>query len=53
MNTIYEGEHGYLQLLRDVLDNGNERKTRNSITKSLFCKHIRFDLSKGFPLLTS
>ena len=53
MNTIYEGERGYLQLLRDVLNNGHERKTRNSITKSLFCKHIRFDLSEGFPLLTS
>jgi thymidylate synthase len=46
-------EKQYLQILRDVLENGHTRETRNSVTKSLFAKCISFDLADGFPLLTT
>lgn len=47
-------EHGYLNLLKNVLNsNDTERQTRNSLTKSLFCKHLEFNLENGFPLLTT
>jgi len=46
-------ETQYLQILRDVLENGHTRETRNSVTRSLFGKCISFDLKDGFPLLTT
>ncbi len=48
-------EYQYLELLQDILDNGVEKKdhnTGNGLT-SIFGRQIRFDLSKGFPLLTT
>jgi thymidylate synthase len=46
-------EYQYLDLLRDCLTNGVYRKGRNGGTYGLFGRQIRFDLSKGFPLLTT
>ena len=47
-------EQAYLDLLRDVLDNGVSRDDRTGTgTRSVFGRQIRFDLSKGFPLLTT
>jgi dihydrofolate reductase / thymidylate synthase len=46
-------ERQYLNLLYDVLTTGDFRQTRNSKTWSKFGKTLEFDLSKGFPLLTS
>jgi len=46
-------EQQYLQIMRDVLENGHTRETRNSVTKSMFGKCISFDLKDGFPLLTT
>jgi thymidylate synthase len=47
-------EHAYLTLLRDVLENGNHRLERTGTgARSLFGRQIRFDLSQGFPLLTT
>ncbi len=47
-------EQVYLDLLRDVLDNGVSRDDRTGTgTRSVFGRQIRFDLSKGFPLLTT
>jgi dihydrofolate reductase/thymidylate synthase len=43
----------YINLLQQVYHNGIDRKGRNGYTKSLFGKHIEFDLTKGFPLLTT
>lgn len=44
----------YLDLLRDVLDNGIKRNDRTGTgTLSVFGRQLRFDLSKGFPLLTT
>ena len=47
------GEFQYLNLLNDIMKNGNLRNCRNGITKSLFNKHLKFDLRNGFPLLTT
>ena len=52
---IYQkyGERQYLDLVRDITGDGERRKTRNSETLSDFCKHLKFDLRNGFPLLTT
>lgn len=46
-------EYQYLDLLRDCLENGVYREGRNGGTYGLFGRQIRFDLQKGFPLLTT
>ncbi|MCR9162268.1 MAG: thymidylate synthase [Nannocystaceae bacterium] len=44
----------YLDLLRDVLDNGVERSDRTGTgTLGVFGRQLRFDLERGFPLLTT
>lgn len=44
----------YLDLMRDVLGNGVDRDDRTGTgTRSVFGRQMRFDLSKGFPLLTT
>ena len=44
----------YLGLLADALHNGARREDRTGIgTLGLFGRQIRFDLSQGFPLLTT
>jgi dihydrofolate reductase/thymidylate synthase len=47
------GEQQYLNLIKDIVGNADLRDTRNSKTLSVFCKHLKFDLRDGFPLLTS
>ena len=46
-------EDNYLDLLKNILENGDERQTRNSITRSIFGERLSFDLKEGFPLLTT
>ena len=44
----------YLQLMRHVLDHGHKKSDRTGIgTISTFGWQMRFDLAKGFPLLTT
>ena len=47
-------EWQYLNLLRDILDNGVRRDDRTGTgTLGVFGRQIRFDLAKGFPALTT
>lgn len=44
----------YLNLLSEILDKGNIKQDRTGTgTKGIFGYQMRFDLSKGFPLLTT
>ena len=51
-NLQNNDEQTYLNLLENVLINGDRRKTRNGYTRSLFGKTLEFSLDK-FPLLTT
>ena len=51
MNNI---DKQYQELLRDILDNGIEKKDRTGTgTISVFGRQIRHKMSEGFPLLTT
>jgi len=44
----------YLNLLRDVLEHGEERRDRTGTgTRSVFARQVRYDLREGFPCLTT
>jgi thymidylate synthase len=44
----------YLDLLQDVIDHGVDKSDRTGVgTRSVFGRQIRFDLTAGFPLLTT
>ena len=44
----------YLDLLADVMKNGTDRPDRTGTgTRSVFGRQLRFDLARGFPLLTT
>jgi thymidylate synthase len=44
----------YKELLHDILDNGEIKDDRTGVgTHSVFGRHIRFDLRRGFPAITT
>jgi thymidylate synthase len=43
----------YQNLLRDIIESGVEKDTRNAKTISVFGRQIRHNLNNGFPLLTT
>ncbi|MBI2019438.1 thymidylate synthase [Candidatus Daviesbacteria bacterium] len=55
MSKLKHGEDQYLDLLKDILKNGVKKIDRGTDVAlySVFGRQIRFDLSKGFPLLTT
>jgi len=47
-------EQVYLNALRDILENGDDRPDRTGVgTRSIFGLQMRFDLGKGFPAITT
>lgn len=51
---VYEGERGYLQMLKDISRDGMLRSNRTGVnTKSIFHANIAFNLHNGFPALTT
>lgn len=46
-------ETQYLEIVRNVLENGQRRETRNGTVLSLFGSSLECDLRDGFPLLTT
>lgn len=44
----------YLDLLKDILDNGDERSDRTGVgTRAVFGRTMRFKMSDGFPAVTT
>jgi thymidylate synthase len=51
--AMSQGELGYLELVKDLLENGDCRETRNGKVHSLFGKTLEFDIKDQFPLFTT
>lgn len=43
----------YKELLKDIINNGTEKETRNGPVISVFGRQIRHNMKDGFPLLTT
>lgn len=50
MNNV---DKQYLDLMRDILDNGVSKTTRSGEVLSVFGRFMQFDLREGLPLLTT
>lgn len=46
-------EQIFLNALRNVKQHGSRRETRNGITDAILAHQMRFDMRKGFPVLTT
>src|SRR3990167_1344036 len=55
MKSPQHQEFQYLDLLEEVLENGvkNTDRGTGSVSYSVFGRQTRYDLSEGFPLLTT
>jgi thymidylate synthase len=50
----FQGEEGYIKLLKETLRNGESKTTRNGVVVSMFGCMINFkDIATSFPLITS
>jgi thymidylate synthase len=50
---INHEETQYLDLIKKILETGETRGTRNSITKSIFSEKLEFDISNSIPFITT
>ena len=51
---MINSEQVYLDALRNVLENGDDRPDRTGVgTRSIFGLQMRFDLTEGFPAVTT
>lgn len=50
MNNV---DKQYLDLLRDILENGSYKETRAGAVKSVFGRQMRFNMKDGLPILTT
>jgi len=47
-------DHVYLNALKNILENGDDRPDRTGVgTRSIFGLQMRFDLTEGFPAITT
>lgn len=46
-------DRDYIELVKDIKENGYIKETRNGLTRSVFCRSIRHNMRDGFPLLTT
>lgn len=54
LNGENKGEQQYLEIIKDVIENGELRENRTNIkTLSKFGGMMKFNLNEGFPLLTT
>ena len=53
LGETYKGEEGYLQMVDDIWNNGDQRSTRTGVVRSKWDAKLSFDLTEGFPALTS
>jgi thymidylate synthase len=52
-NNMNNLDKQYQSLLKDILEEGTLKTTRNGKTLSVFGRQIRHKMSEGFPLLTT
>lgn len=45
--------HNYNELLKEILETGVDKETRNGTTRGLFVRDLRFKMEKGFPAVTT
>lgn len=50
MNSV---DKQYLDLLRDIIENGSYKETRSGGVYSVFGRQMRFNLKEGLPILTT
>lgn len=50
MNSV---DKQYLDILRDIMENGSDKMTRSGEVRSVFGRTMRFNLKDGLPLLTT
>ena len=55
MNEHTHEEYQYLDLMRDLIEKGDKQTDKGTgvSTYSLFGRQMRYDLTKGFPMLTT
>lgn len=46
------GEYQYLNLVKNIIDTGIDKTTRNAVTRSILGYQMRFNLQDGYPLST-